>query len=94
MEILERNDSKVSLYINLKNAAFKRPRLRMWGYALGEYLYVLGRDSLTLHNKTSSVSQEDNDFLEWVNSQLNEVFGTSVAEKKGNKEEMLFPFQR
>ena len=64
MEILERNDSRVSLYINLKNAAFKRPRLRMWGYTLGEYLYVLGRDSLTLHDKTSSVSQEDNDFLE------------------------------
>ena len=29
------------------------------GYALGEYLYVLGRDGLTLHDKTYSISQED-----------------------------------
>ena len=42
MEKLERNDSKISLYSNLKNDATKKLRLRIWGYALGEYLYILG----------------------------------------------------
>ena len=64
MEKLERNDSKISLHINLKNAATKKIRLRIWSYALGEYLYVLGGDGLTLHHKTYSVSQGENDFLE------------------------------
>ena len=56
MEKLERNDSKISLYINLKNAATKKRKFRAWGYALGENLYVLGRDGLTLHHKTYSIS--------------------------------------
>ena len=89
MEKLEWNYSKISLYINLKNAATKKIRLRIWGYALGEYLYILGRDGLTLHHKTYSISQGEGDFLEWENNQLNEM-----AEKKGDKEEVFFPLQR
>ena len=44
MEKLERNDSKTTLYITLKSAATKKLRLRIWGYSLGEYLYILARD--------------------------------------------------
>ena len=64
MEKLERNDSKITLYIALKNAATKKLRLRIWGSYLGEYLYVLARDVLTLRHKTYSITQEDDDFLE------------------------------
>ena len=64
MERLEQNDSKISLYINLENAATKNLRLGIRGYALEEYLYVLGQDGMTLHYKTYSVSQEDEDCLE------------------------------
>ena len=39
----EQNNSKISLYINLKNAATKKLRLRIWGHAVEEYLYVLGQ---------------------------------------------------
>ena len=39
----EQNKKKISLYINLKNAATKKLRLRMWGHAVEEYLYVLGQ---------------------------------------------------
>ena len=85
MEKLERNDSKISLCINLKNTATKKHRLRAWGYALGEYLYILGWNGLTLHCKTYSISQEDDYYLKWENNQLNEVFGTSAAEKKEEK---------
>ena len=31
---------------------------------LGQYLHVLGQEGLTLHHRTYSTSQEDNDFLE------------------------------
>ena len=44
MEKLERNDSKTTLYITLKSTATKKLRLRIWGYSLGEYLYILARD--------------------------------------------------
>ena len=56
---------------------------------LGQYLHVLGQEGLTLHHRTYSTSQEDNDFLEWENNQLDEVFVISVAEEKGKKEEVF-----
>ena len=59
------------------------------GYSLGEYLYVLVRDGLTLRHKTYSITQEDDDSLEWENNQLNAVFGTLVAEKRDDKEVVL-----
>lgn len=64
MEKLERNDSKISLYIPLKNAVAKKVRLRIWVYPPGENLYVFGRDGLTLHHETYSVPQKNDDFLE------------------------------
>ena len=60
----ERNDSKINLFIQLKNSATKKLRLRVWAYSLGEYLYVLSRQGLTLRHKTYSISREDDDFLE------------------------------
>ena len=35
---LERGDSKINLFIQLKKAATKKIRLRIWTYSLGEYL--------------------------------------------------------
>ena len=67
-EKLEQNDSKISLHIKLKNAATKKFRPRIWGYALGEHLYILGQDGLTLH-KTYLISQEDDDF--WNEKTIN-----------------------
>ena len=62
MEKLEKNDSKRNLKIQLKNSATKKLRLRIWGYLMGEYLYILGKDGLTLQHKTYSIMSEDNDF--------------------------------
>ena len=39
-EKLERNDSKITLHILLKEEAKKKLRLSVWGYSLGEYLYL------------------------------------------------------
>ena len=62
MEKLERNDSKLNLKIQLKNSAIKKLRLRIWGYSMGEYLYILAKDGLVLHHKTYSITSEDDDF--------------------------------
>ena len=63
-EKIERNDSKINLAIPLKTAATKKLRLRIWVYSLGEHLYLLSRQGLTLRHKTYSISQEDNGVLE------------------------------
>ena len=64
MKKLERNDSKINLSIQLKTVTTKKIRLRIWAYSLGEYLYVLSRQGITLHHKTYSIVQEDDEFLE------------------------------
>ena len=51
-EKLERNYSKITLHIFLKEAATKKIRLRTWAYSLGEYLYVLTKNGLTLRYRT------------------------------------------
>ena len=40
MEKPERNDSKLNLKIQLKSPVTHKLRLRIWGYSLGEYLYI------------------------------------------------------
>ena len=35
---------------------------RIWGYSMGEYLYILAKDGLMLQHKTYSITLEDNDF--------------------------------
>ena len=62
MEKLERNNSNLNLKIQLKSAATKKLRQRIWGYSLGEYLYIFAKDGLTLQYKTYSITSEDNDF--------------------------------
>ena len=47
-EKLERDGSKINLHILLKEAATKKLRLRVWPYSLGEYLYILSKNGLTL----------------------------------------------
>ena len=45
---LERNDSKINVSIQLKAAATKNLRLKVWAYSIGKYLYILSKNGLTL----------------------------------------------
>lgn len=63
MEKLKQNDLKITLCITLKSSAAKKLRLRIWGYLLGKYLYLLACNRLTLRHKKCSISQEDDDFF-------------------------------
>ena len=63
-EKLDRNDSKINLYILLKSAATKKLRVRIWAYSLSEYLYILTKSGLTLKHRTYTINQSDDDFLE------------------------------
>ena len=46
----EQNDSKINQHIMLKNAATEKLRLRVWAHSLGEYLYILTKNGLTLRH--------------------------------------------
>ena len=70
MEKLQRNDSKLNLKIQLKNAASKKLRLRIWGN-YSEIIHVM-----ILQHKTYSITSEDDDFKKWEDNQLKKVFGT------------------
>ena len=59
------------------------------GHLLGEYLYVLARDGLTLRHKTYSITQEDCGFLESKSDHLKGEFGTYVKDWK-DIEEAIF----
>ena len=61
---MERNDSKINLYIMLKQAAAKKLRLRLWAYSLDEYLYILNKNGLTLRHRMYTINQTDDDLLE------------------------------
>ena len=61
---LERNDSKTNVSIQLKAAATKKLRLRVWAYAIGEYLYILSKNALTLRHRTYAINQDNKDLLE------------------------------
>ena len=63
-EKLERNNSKINLHITLKEAATKKLRLLVWAYSLGEYLYILSKNGLTLRHRTYAINQTDDDLLE------------------------------
>ena len=43
-----RNDSQMTITTETKNSYAKKMRLRVWGYANGEYIYLLHNGSLTL----------------------------------------------
>ena len=63
-EKLERNDSKINLHIMLKEATTKKLRLWVWAYSLGEYLYILSKNGLTLRHRMYTINQTDEDLLE------------------------------
>ena len=55
-EKLERNDLKITLHVLLKQGATKKLRLRVWAYSLGEYLYILSKNGLTLRQNVQNQS--------------------------------------
>ena len=57
LEKLRHEDSNLVLKINLKNSVSKTVRLRVWGYSLGEYLYLLTYRRLMIKYKTYSISK-------------------------------------
>ena len=61
---LERNDSKINVSIQLKAPATKKLRLRVWAYVIGEYLYILSKNGLTLRYRTYAINQDNKDLLE------------------------------
>ena len=63
-EKLERNDSKINLHIMLKEATTQKLRLWVWAYSLGEYLYILSKNGLTLRHRMYNINQTDDDLLE------------------------------
>ena len=60
----ERKDSKITLYVLLKQAAMEKLRLRVCSYSLGEYIYILRKNELTLRHRTYTINQTDADLLE------------------------------
>ena len=63
-EKLERNDSKINLHIQLKAAATKKLRFRVWAHSLVEYLYILTKNGLTLRHRTYAINQSEEELLE------------------------------
>ena len=69
-EKLERNDSNINLLIQFKAAATKILRFRVWAHSLGEYLYILTENGLTLRHRAYAVNQREEDLLEWEENNL------------------------
>ena len=63
-EKLERNGSKINLHIQLKAAATKELRFRVWVHSLGEYLYILTKNGLTFRHRTYVINQSKENLLE------------------------------
>ena len=63
-EKLEQNNSKITLHILLKETAKKKLKLRVCAHSLGEYLYILTKNGLTLKHRTDAIDQTDEDWLE------------------------------
>lgn len=60
----EKHDAKITLHLLLKEAATKKLRLPVWVYLLGEYLYILTKNGLTLRHRTYAINQNGKDLLE------------------------------
>ena len=58
LEKPKRNDSKITIIIKTKESLAKKMRLRVWGYADGEYIYLLNDGSLTLKYKTCTLKSQ------------------------------------
>ena len=57
-------DSKITLHNLPKEAATKKLRLRFSAHALGEYLYIVAKNGLTLRHRTYAINQTDKDLSE------------------------------
>ena len=53
-----RDDSDLSVTIDLKAAAAKKMRLRVTGYFQGEYMYMLGKDGPIMNCKEYGVNKQ------------------------------------
>ena len=94
IEKLCRNNLKLTITFELKNALTDKMKLRVWGYANSEYLYMLvdgGLDTkiLNLHNKVARQYTWSKKILQ-KELKLNAEFGIWVKEK--NKKEDFYLF--
>ena len=56
-EKLKKNDSKNNLHIQLKATATKKLSFRVWAHSIGEYLYIITKNGLTLRHRTYAINQ-------------------------------------
>ena len=56
-ERINRDDSELSVVIDLKAAAAKKMRIYVTGYYQAEYMYMLGPNGLVINHKEYSVSK-------------------------------------
>ena len=59
LEKLTRDDSGITLKTTLKASTTKKIRLKVWRYLLGEYLYLLSPQGLTMRYETYTVAKEN-----------------------------------
>ena len=57
-ERVNRDDSDLSITVDLKAVAAKKMRLYVTGYFQGEYMYMLGKDRLIMNYKEYSVNKQ------------------------------------
>ena len=57
-ERVNRDDSDLSVTVDLKAAAAKKMRLHVTGYFQGKYMYILGKDGLIMNYKEYSVNKQ------------------------------------
>ena len=58
LERVNRDDSDLSVTVDLKAAAAKKMRLRVTCYFQGEYMYMLGKDGLIMNYKEYDVNKQ------------------------------------
>ena len=57
-ERVNRDDSDLSVTVDIKAAAAKKMRLRVTGYFQGEYMYLLGKDGLIMNYKEYGMNKQ------------------------------------
>ena len=57
-ERVNRDDSDLSITVDLKAAAAKKMRLRLTGYFQGEYMYMLSKDGLIMNYKEYGANKQ------------------------------------
>ena len=59
LEKIYRDDSQLSLTINLKKASTKKLRFRITARSQGEYWYILSQKGYIMSYKNSNISKQD-----------------------------------